>query len=353
MALIVDIGSGNTRVGYGGDELPTEVFPTVVEPTNDTDEELRPVVRGVVSNWDGIETLWEQIFTKMGVQGQKQPVITTDSPTVLERDRNKMAELLFEKFEVPAYFVGSQSVFSLYAEGRTWGIVVDSGYGVTHAMAIHEGFAFPHTIGQLDLGGADICRNMVELFDDRGISLGDYGGIDTVTNIFHEHGHAPMDFASEALQLRLKPDTAPTYVLPDGQSIQLESEHIRAPEALFQPALAGCRGSGIADMVWDIVQTCDSDREGGPMRKLSQFVLMVGGCSRISNIQERLKQELDAKSTLPRETFVTALATPERHHSAWVGASILANLPQFIENNFVSRAEFLESGSAAITKRCV
>lgn len=64
-----------------------------------------------------------------------------------------MAELLFEKYEVPAYFVGSQAVLSLYSAGRTSGVVVDGGHGVLHAMAVHEGFAFPHTLGQLELGG--------------------------------------------------------------------------------------------------------------------------------------------------------------------------------------------------------
>lgn len=351
-SLVVDAGSGNTRVGLSGAELPAEVFATQVEAGNDVDGVLMPIKRGIVHDWAGVERLWELIYGKMDAQSKDQPVIVTDSPTVKERDRNKMAELLFEKFEVPAYFVGSQSVLSLYAEGRTWGIVVDTGYGVTHTMAVHEGFAFPHTICQMDLGGSDLANNMVELLGDRGIDMDEFGGKKSATDVILQHGRLALDYASEAMQYRMKPGTAPTYTLPDGRAVQLEAEHIRATEALFQPVLAGCRGSGIADQIWEAIELCDGDREGGPMRKLSQFVLVTGGCSLFPGMQERLKSELDAKAGAPRDIFITAMSVPERHHAAWIGASILASLPQFVENNFVARAEYLEDGDNSVTKRC-
>ena len=50
-----------------------------------------------------------------------------------------MAEIMFEQFNVPAMYVAIQAVLALYSSGRTSGMVMDSGDGVTHAVPIFEG----------------------------------------------------------------------------------------------------------------------------------------------------------------------------------------------------------------------
>ena len=48
-------------------------------------------------------------------------------------------QIMFETFNVPGFYVSIQAVLSLYASGRTTGIVFDSGDGVSHVVPIYEG----------------------------------------------------------------------------------------------------------------------------------------------------------------------------------------------------------------------
>ena len=72
--------------------------------------------------------------------------------------REKMAEIFFESFNVPALYVSVQAVLSLYSSGRTTGVVLDIGDGVAHSVPIYEGFALPHSITRSDIAGRDVSR---------------------------------------------------------------------------------------------------------------------------------------------------------------------------------------------------
>lgn len=82
-----------------------------------------------------------------------------------------MAQVFFETFSTPALFVAVQAILSLYANGKTTGVVLDSGDGVTHSLPVYEGFSVPHAATRSDLAGRDVTEHFVTLLRRAGYNF--------------------------------------------------------------------------------------------------------------------------------------------------------------------------------------
>ena len=257
-----------------------------------------------------------------------------------------MAELLFESYDCPSIFFGTQGVLSLYSFGKTDGVVLESGDGVTQVVPVYNGYKLEHAVEKINFGGEDVSNYLKLLLRKNGIyihstseqclynemkeSICELKGTSIIENKYRTKVHSTELSDKKVEEIK--------YELPDGEVIDIGNERYFAPEILFTPSIAGYEFPGLHELLDNSIKRLDLD-----LRKyLYGSIYLSGGNSLINGFSERLASELDPLISEKTKLSITA-ANVDRTFLAWQGASTITNINSF-SKLWISKKDMQEHG---------
>ncbi|POM70869.1 Actin-like protein [Phytophthora palmivora] len=433
-AVVGDVGTGLSKFGLAGEDTPQLVLSSAVgihpPPAKDSKdasasavlgdlwhrhdlEVLRPIEACAVANWDALEKLWSYAFERLHVDAKSHPVITSAAScfandalhNAASRDAEKYLEMMFETFQVPAFYMAKDAMLDAFAFGRSLALVAEIGAGASRVVPVYDGYALERPAQYSSVG----CNQLSEYLDHlvtnmkesvtvrpRGTftrKMNAQGVLETIPLVeklttppampasylkfsradlfrdmreatctmsetpLEEHKDSPDQTASPSESVPLE-ITVQQYELPDGQTVVLGKERYEVPEILLHPksfggavitneqhAAAAVKvvAKGLDRMLYDAVQLCDADLR----RDMLTNIILCGGGSLTPGITERLHAELTRMVPSTFKVRFTTVTKIERQFSVFIGGSILASLGSF-QQLWVSKREYDEVGAHAL-----
>ncbi|KAJ4713353.1 Actin-related protein [Melia azedarach] len=432
-AIVIDLGSHTCKAGYAGEDAPKAVFPSVVgaidqmdiddsanaektsgsgiDSKNNVDsnkgkgkrklyvgtqalgfrrdhmEVLSPLKDGVVVDWDIVDSIWDHAFREcLLIDPKEHPMLLAEPSSNTQQQRERTAELMFEKYKVPALFLAKNAVLTSFALGRATSLVVDCGGGSTTVAPVHDGYVLQKAVMTSPIGGEFLTNCLMKSLESKGVTIKPRYSFKRKEIRPSEFQIVDIDFPNTTESYKLysqrviasdikdcvcrAPDTPydetgysnipmTPYELPDGQTIEIGADRFKIPDVLFNPSLVqtipGMENMaentpfrGLPQMVIESINKCDVDIR----RELFSSILLAGGTASMQQLKERLEKDLLEESPqAARVKVVSSGNATERRFSVWIGGSILASLGSF-QQMWFSKSEYEEHGASYIQRKC-
>ncbi|KAI8644166.1 actin family [Parasitella parasitica] len=351
--VVMDNGTGYTKLGFSGNNEPSFVFPTAIstrESPSSTgrpgipskpsflsnnlaskrgiedldfyigDEALAqsktmalnyPIRHGQINNWDHMERFWEQsIFKYLRCEPEDHYFLMTEPPMNTPENREMTAEIMFESFNVQGLYIAVQAVLALAAswtsskvsEQTLTGTVVDSGDGVTHVIPVAEGYVIASSIKSVPIAGSDITSFVQNLLRERGeTNIPPEDSLRIAQAIKEDYSYVCPDIVKEFKKYDQEPSKY--FKKYDGiysstgksYSVDIGFERFLAPEIFFNPEIASSDFlTPLPEIVDTVIQTSPIDVRRG----LYKNIVLSGGSTMFKGFDKRLQR--DIKRTVDR-----------------------------------------------------
>ena len=387
-SVVIDNGTGYTKMGYAGNCEPQYIVPTVVASralkggqgsTTDGVEDLDffignealahsqthqinyPIRHGLVENWDNMERLWQRcMFQYLRCEPEEHYVLLTEPPLNTPENREATAEIMFETFNVPGLYIAVQAVLALAAswtsksvsERTLTGTVIDSGDGVTHVIPVAEGYVIGSCIKHIPLAGRDITAFVHKLLRERGEPVPSEDSLEVAKRVKEQHSYVCPDLAKEFAKYDLAPEKY--FRKFDGKNRKTQApwscdvgyERFLGPEIFFNPEIFSSDFlTPLPDVVDEAIVRCPIDTRRG----LYKNIVLSGGSTMFKDfgrrlqrdvkrlVDNRLSNNIQRLSTLQQQTDVVSpqkidvnvISHQMQRFAVWFGGSMLASTGEF------------------------
>ncbi len=406
MALVIDIGTHNLRIGYSGDDTPTVLAPSyygicangsryyeegALSFPREGAFDIKPIfLEGGKIDKEGLAGLlrWA-VEDRLQTKCSSHPVLLVDSPCWSKEVKEEVISILFEALEIPALFLGRAPVLAAFASGKHTGLIVDIGASGVTVCPVFDGYLVKAACSTQRAIGGDVltsqCRAMLEEANVYDYTIGvlpievsakkvvDLAATPEFTHkpnpkitpsfrSFHQR-KLLEDFKESIIQVAeseivnesdvaMRPPKYYEFVA--GYNRNFGFDRFRLGEVLFQPNKYAWNMEnngeslvvGLSDMIQRAVQACDVDLRPSVISS----VLLCGGGSSIPGLSERLNSDQNRLPTFGRVRVQVPTSSNERRNASWIGGSILASLGSF-QTLWLTKQEYQEHGPTYIERK--
>lgn len=373
--IVIDNGSGYIKAGLSTDENPTVVFPTIVGRPRRRYEELyagqppfvgeqaianrnhlsftHPIDHGHIDDWMEMEEVWNHTFKSLAVTPSELPVLMTEPPLCSSKHREKLAEAMFDVFNVPELNISVTGLMAIYGRGQITGFVLDIGEGITQCVPVFEGFLEKTSVRRSDFGGQELQMYLQKILCDMGYGMtsrDDYEHVRVLKETLCFCSTNPQEDQERT-------DLEKTYHLPDGltlrdgvtNEITLGPERFYPAEALFNPQLCGRDNPPLMELVWSSVSACPIENR----KALTKSVVLSGGTSMFPGFDDRLQNEMMNTAPENARASVRVIADDDRANLVWRGARVFSGADKrpMQSSVWISKDEWDEVGPSIVHKK--
>ncbi|CAA7395927.1 unnamed protein product [Spirodela intermedia] len=408
-AVVIDNGTGYTKMGFAGNVEPCFIIPTVVAVNESFlnqsrasskgnwlvqhsagvmadldffigDEALSrsrssgtynlsyPIQHGQVANWDAMEKFWQQcIFNYLRCDPEDHYFLLTESPLTAPENREYTGEIMFETFNVPGLYIAVQPVLALAAGYTTsrcemTGVIVDVGDGGTHVVPVADGYVIGSSMKSIPISGKDVTLFIQQLLRERGEHIPPEDSFDVARKVKEMHCYTCSDIVKEYNKYDkepskyikhftgVKPKTGAPY------SCDIGYERFLGPEIFFNPEIYS---DEFTTPLPSVVDKCIQSAPIDTRRALYKNIVLSGGSTMFKDFNRRLQRDLkkivDTRSLASNARHgadiksqpveVNVVSHPIQRFAVWFGGSVLASTSEFYEACH-TKAEYEEYGAS-------
>lgn len=383
-AVVMDNGTGLTKLGFAGNDSPSFVFPTAISTSvNSTiggkgnsyvgglkrgledldfhigDDALSaatgpnysllyPIRHGQIENWDHMERFWERsIFKYLRCEPEDHYFLLTEPPLNPPENRESTAEIMFESFNCAGLYIAVQAVLALAASWTSskvqdrslTGTVIDSGDGVTHVIPVAEGYVIGGAIKNIPLAGRDITLFIQLILRDRGESD---TSLQTAEQIKQQFCYVCPDIVNEFKKFDQYPqEKFAQYIIETvdrRKVVDVGYERFLAPEIFFNPEICS------SDYLTPLPTVVDQVVQASPIdvrKKLYKNIVLSGGSTMFKDFGRRLQRDIKSLVNERIESSerlsgvkstgvdVQVISHKRQRNAVWFGGSLLAQTAEF------------------------